>query len=111
MNTDGMTDPTPDAAAKITLWKANSPTQFHWAEWEDGEEYAFFHQGSGETLLLNALGVFLLKTISEHPVSSEELAKLAAGFFGLPMDEDLKRTINTSLFTFERKGLVLSTKS
>lgn len=106
-----MTDPAPDAAVRNALWKANSPTHFHWAEWADGEETVFFHQGSGETLLLNPLGVFLLKTICENPVSSETLTQLTAMYFGLPMDEDLTRTIKTSLFTFERKGLVLSTKS
>ena len=101
----------PDPVIRATLWRANSPNQFHWAEWRDGEESVFFHQGSGETLLLNPLGAFLLKTICNNPVSLETLAQQAAGYFDLPLDEDLTRAINTSLFTFERKGLVLSKKS
>ena len=101
----------PEPVIRTTLWKANAPTQFHWADWEDGEESVFFHQGSGETLLLNPLGVFLLKTVCDEPVSSETLSQQAAGYFDLPVDEDLTRAITTSLLTFERKGLVLSTKS
>ena len=111
MNTDGKTGHKQDAVVKKPFWKANSPTHFHWAKWENGEESAFFHQGSGETLLLNPLGVFLLKTICEDQVSSETLAQRAAEYFDLPMDGNLTRAINSSLFTFEQKGLVLSVRS
>jgi hypothetical protein len=93
------------------LWRANFPDFFLWAEWEDEEASVFFHQGSGETLLLNPLGAYLLKTICSEGISIEKLAHRTARYFDLPVDKALLGTINMSLRTFEQKGLVLSSVS
>jgi len=92
-----------------TIWNANFPDFFVWAEWKGQEPSVVFHQGSGETLLLNPLGAFLLKTVCNEPISIETLAQLTAQYFDLPLDEELTRAISMSLHTFEQKGLILST--
>ncbi|MCP3870979.1 MAG: hypothetical protein GY703_23360, partial [Gammaproteobacteria bacterium] len=55
----------PPVTTHQNLWTANEPDLFHWSEWENEEESVLFHKGSGETLLLNPLGAFLLKAVSE----------------------------------------------
>jgi hypothetical protein len=71
------------AESNIT-WKANFPDSFLWAEWEDEEASVFFHRGSGETLLLNPLGAYLLKTICSEDISEEKLAQRTVRYFDLP---------------------------
>ncbi|MCP3867841.1 MAG: hypothetical protein GY703_07050, partial [Gammaproteobacteria bacterium] len=67
--------------------------------------------GSGETLLLNPLGAFLLKAVSEKPMSIDELVQHAASFFRTTVDEELIQMVATSLYTFKAKGLVVSIAS
>lgn len=90
-----------------TTWTANFPECFLWAEWETEELSVFFHEGSGETLLLNPLGALILKAIGNGEASTDMLARLAARNFDLPLDEKLLSTIQMALHTFEQKGLVL----
>ncbi len=94
-----------------TTWKANFPDLFLWAEWEEEAASVLFHEGSGETLLLNPLGAFLLKTICSGKISTENLVQHTARYFDLPQDEALRETIRASLHTFELKGLILSLPS
>ena len=87
------------------------PDYFLWAEWEDEEASVFFHEGSGETLLLGPLGAFILKIIGNEPVSTEKLYQLTARNFDLGLDEELTDAVRMSLHTFEQKGLIRSTDS
>ncbi len=91
-------------------WKVNIPEYLLWAEWDNEEETGVFHPGSGDTLLLNPLGAFLLKSIQMENRSTPALIHLAAQHFNLPEDSELTRAINTSLRTFERIGLILPAK-
>ncbi len=91
-------------------WKVNIPEYLLWAEWADEEETAVFHPGSGDTLLLNPLGAFLLQTIQTENRSTPTLIHLAAQHFNLSEDSETARTINTSLRTFERMGLISPAK-
>ena len=93
--------------ATATLWKANFPELFSWAEWDDEEASVLFHQGSGETLLLNPLGAFLLKTVCHQSATIDTLTQLSGRYFDLPLDDELNKAIRTSLHTFEQKGLVV----
>lgn len=95
-----------EAGPGDSLWEANFPAFFHWAAWQDEDESVFYHQGSGETLLLSPLGAFLLKMIATGPTSVEKLALSAAHHFDLPLDNELTTVIATSLQTFAQKGLV-----
>lgn len=90
------------------IWRVDFPDFFHWAEWQDEEESVFYHQGSGETLLLNPLGAFVLKTVCNGEISTEKLAQQTAHYFELPMDAALIDGIDLSLRTFEQKGLIHS---
>lgn len=92
-------------------WKANFPDYFLWAEWEAEEASVYFHEGSGETLLLNPLGAFILKAVGNDAISTESLAQLTARNFDLPLDEELTGAIRMSLHTFEQKGLICSIAS
>ncbi|MCB1763505.1 MAG: hypothetical protein KDI27_10250 [Gammaproteobacteria bacterium] len=92
--------------AGTDLWRANLPGFFHWAVWDDEEEEVFYHQGSGETLLLNPLGAFILKIIGSAEISTDKLVQLAANHFKLPIDQALIDCIEMSLRTFAQKGLI-----
>jgi len=94
-----------------TTWKANFPDFFLWAEWEAEEGSVFFHEGSGETLLLNPLGAYLLKTLCSEELSTGKLAQRTARHFDLPLDDELTGAIRMNLHTFEQKGLLLPTAS
>jgi len=94
-----------------TIWKANFSECFLWAEWETEEASVFFHKGSGETLLLNPLGTFILKTLGNEEASTETLARMTSRNFNLPLDEELRGAIRMSLHTFEQKGLLLPSDS
>ena len=96
----------PGDNADATVWEANFPAYFRWADWADEEESVFFHQGSGETLLLNPLGAFLLKTIAAAPISTKALAQRAATRFDLSADQSLATAIGASLHVFAQKGLI-----
>lgn len=98
MNSDGAT---------TVEWVANAPRFWCWAEWEEEETCALFHQGSGETLLLNPLGRFVLKAVSDRPMTAQALTSLAAARFQLPEDEALAAAIGVSLASFRQRGLVL----
>ena len=102
---------TVETAPADTLWEANFPAFFHWAAWPDEDESVFFHQGSGETLLLGPLGAFLLDQIAAGPTSAKTLAQSAARRFDLPVDDELTNVIDTSLRTFADKGLVFPAPS
>lgn len=97
---------TPEPDTEAAVWKANFPAYFRWADWADEDESVFFHQGSGETLLLNPLGAFLLKTIAAEPLSAKALAQRAATRFDLSADKSLANAIGTSLNLFAQKGLI-----
>jgi len=97
--------------AATDLWRADLPDLFHWAEWEDEEESVFYHQGSGETLLLNPLGAFVLKTVCNSEISTENLALKTAHHFELPMDAALIDGVALSLRIFQQKGLIYSDTS
>lgn len=89
-----------------TIWEANFPAYFHWADWQDEGESVFFHQGSGETLLLNPLGAFLLQSIAIGPVSTEKLTLSAAHHFDFALSKELTTAIGASLHSFAQKGLI-----
>jgi len=92
----------------ISKWMLNAPQQFNWACWEDEENVVLFHEGSGDTILLNPLGEFLLKTIGDESAISADLAVLACKYFELTDAEELNQVIQQTLDSFRKMGLVIS---
>ncbi|WP_428607258.1 HPr-rel-A system PqqD family peptide chaperone [Sedimenticola sp.] len=90
------------------LWFANAPDQFCWGVWPDEEEAVLFHQGSGDTLMLNPLGEFLLKRLQIEQQTQSELAASAATYFDISNDNELAGAVYLSLLTFRSLGLVIS---
>jgi len=89
-------------------WFANAPDQFCWSNWQGEEESVLFHQGSGDTLLLNPLGEFLLKRLQIEQLTHTELTASAANYFEIDNDAGLADSIMASLHTFRSFGLVIS---
>ena len=67
-----MTAPTPDT------WTAVDGGTWHFAAWDDDAFTVFYNQGSGETLLLNALGGQVLRALRERAASVSELRETLA---------------------------------
>lgn len=89
-------------------WLANCPNQFYWAVWPDEEDVVFFHQGSGDTLLLNPLGEFLLKRLQSGRQTPSGLSAAAAGYFDVDNNKDMADAVLDSLHVFRTLGLVIS---
>ncbi len=89
-------------------WFANGPEQFCWANWPDEDEAVLFHQGSGDTLMLNPLGEYLLKRLQAEPLTHVQLAASAADYFDIDNDVQLVESTIASLRTFRSLGLVVS---
>ncbi len=89
-------------------WFANAPEQFCWAVWEDEEDVVLFHQGAGDTLMLNPLGEFLLKRLQQEQLTQIELSASAANYFDIDNDSQLSDAVAASLHTFRSLGLVIS---
>lgn len=89
-------------------WFANAPEQFCWGVWQNEENAVLFHQGSGDTLMLNPLGEFLLKRLLVAQQTQPELAACAAYYFEIENDGDLADAVLHSLITFRSLGLVVS---
>lgn len=92
--------------ARERKWTANSPEQFHWAVWDEEEDAVLFHEGSGDTLMLNPLGEFLLKELKKEIKLQGDLSLAAAVYFDLDNDDELKQVVESSLKTFHLLGLV-----
>jgi len=89
-------------------WFANGPEQFCWASWPDEDEAVLFHQGSGDTLMLNPLGEYLLKQLQVKPLNHAQLTASAADYFNIDNDDQLAQSMIDSLRTFRSLGLVVS---
>lgn len=89
-------------------WSANAPEQFCWGNWQDEDEAVLFHEGSGDTLMLNPLGEFLLKCLQSEQLTHAELSTSAADYFEIDNDSRLADSIIASLHTFRSLGLVIS---
>ncbi len=89
-------------------WLANSPDQFCWSVWQDEEEAVLFHQGSGDTLMLNPLGEYLLKQLQLERHTQSELTATAAQYFEIDNNSELADAVGVSLRTFQSLGLVIS---
>jgi PqqD family protein of HPr-rel-A system len=82
------------------------PECFHWASWENSEESVLFHAASGDTIIVNQLGEFLLKTIINHESSTHQLAEAAAKSFGFELDDEWISMIYQHLISLEKPGLI-----
>lgn len=89
-------------------WLANGPDQFCWGVWQDEEDAVLFHQGSGDTLMLNPLGEYLLKQLQLGRQTQSELAATAARYFEIDNNSELAEAIGVSLLAFRSLGLVIS---
>lgn len=98
-----------DRAEKMERrWFANAPDQFCWSIWPDEEEAVLFHQGSGDTLMLNPLAEFLLKRLQLESQTPSELTRSAADYFEIDANSELADAVHHSLLTFRSLGLVIS---
>jgi PqqD family protein of HPr-rel-A system len=89
-------------------WRANSPDQFCWGIWQDEEDAVLFHQGSGDTLMLNPLGEYLLRQLQSDDQTQPQLVTGAAKFFELDSNNELTDAVAVSMHTFQLLGLVMS---
>jgi len=91
-------------------WMLNFPDQFHWASWSDADSVVLFHEGSGDTVLLSPLGEYVLKQLEQLPLSHTELVSAVGGFFNIEEDLDLVNSIESTLRSFRKMGLIVSVK-
>jgi len=89
-------------------WQANCPDQFCWGVWQDEEDAVLFHQGSGDTLMLNHLGEYLLRQLQLSDHTQSQLVADAAQFFELDNNTELADAVAVSMHTFRSLGLVIS---
>ena len=70
----------PDAAGE-PQWRVVPGSRFRWREW-DGE-FVLYHENSGDTHRLNALGARALAMLGASPVGTAELSERLAHDFDL----------------------------
>lgn len=90
-----------------TQWIVNGPESFHWAVWDDEEDAVLFHQGSGDTLLVNPLAELILRELQKNPKSKADIALAASRYFDIENDEKLESSIRSTLNAFRTLGLVI----
>jgi PqqD family protein of HPr-rel-A system len=87
-------------------WRVPSDSVFHWRNWDD--EFVVYHENSGDTHRLNALGAGALRQLCDRPCSAPELVTRLALEFGVPADASLHATVDTLLTELQDLGLVES---
>jgi PqqD family protein of HPr-rel-A system len=85
-------------------WHVPPDSVFHWRNWDD--EFVLYHENSGDTHRLNALGASALRQLCDRPCSAPELVARLALEFGVPADASLHATVDTLLTQLQDLGLV-----
>ena len=90
-------------------WHCACYNQFHLREWED--ESFLFNPASGDTHLLNALSMEILRLLNHDRLSADSLMEKLLEIFG-SVDFVLKLdTLIEYLQRFEAMGLIVSSQS
>lgn len=91
------------------IWIASFPEGFYWPDCNDShDEFIFYHLASGELLIINKLGKFLLDSIYKQAYMEKELVLLVCQYFEIDCDNDISNAIHSTLNRFNTLGLILN---
>jgi PqqD family protein of HPr-rel-A system len=85
-------------------WRVPPDSVFHWREWD--AEYVVYHENSGDTHRLNAVGARALKCLIDRPMAVPELTGRVADELGLARSADFSATIDDLLARLRDLGLI-----
>ncbi len=98
-----------DGSLQQKTWHSPCYHHFRMREWED--ESFLFSPATGDTHVLNALSIEILKLLSQRRLSADELANELPEAFG-SIEPSLKRDhLNEYLEQFEAIGLIVFSES
>ena len=88
---------------------ASFPNGFYWPDYnKHQEEFVFYHQASGELLIINILGKFILDTLYKQAHSEKALELLTCQFFEIKCDDDITSAIHSTLGQFNTLGIIMN---
>lgn len=85
------------------VWQAADPASLHVRQW--GDEWAVFHETTGQTHLLNPLAVALYRQLQEGGGPEEKVVNGALRALGCDGDRDLASLARQTLHHLEHIGL------
>ena len=86
-------------------WVLNPDCRLYRRHWE--QDYLLFNAASGQTHLLNEIGIQTLDWLAETPLSAGELVSSLVAEFDLQEDDQLHDYISQTLTAFDELGLVV----
>ena len=86
-------------------WQVVPGSSFRWRQWD--EEHVLYHENSGDTHRLNALGARALELL-ETPATADELARRLAARLTVAPDEAFASVVGKLVLHFRELGLVES---
>jgi PqqD family protein of HPr-rel-A system len=84
-------------------WRVLPNSVLHWREWDS--EFVVYHENSGDTHRLNAVGACALQRLSEQPLTAMALVSRLSGQFELS-GPDLAAVVDDLLARFHDLGLI-----
>ncbi len=84
-------------------WQVPRDSVLHWREWDS--EFVVFHENSGDTHRLNAVGACALRHLSERSMTAPALVDRLSGQFELSAP-DLTAAVDDLLARFHELGLI-----
>ncbi|MEO7190119.1 MAG: HPr-rel-A system PqqD family peptide chaperone [Vicinamibacterales bacterium] len=84
-------------------WRLTPGSIFHWREWD--HEFVVYHENSGDTHRLNAIGAAALRRLTAGPAQSEDLAREIADELSRP-PLDVAQAIDELIARLHDIGLI-----
>jgi PqqD family protein of HPr-rel-A system len=90
-------------------WSSVDPARRVLREWPDEDQSVVYDTASGDTHLVEALGVEVLQLLDAAPRTAPEMASALAGLFDTPNPIAIVEYITATLQQLQDAGLVAST--
>ena len=88
----------------LPIWRVPSPLALHWREWDS--EFIVYHEQSGDTHRLNAVGAASLRLLTLTPLTEAQLLTALSTDLSLTPDPALAHTIHDLLGQLSDLGLI-----
>ena len=90
-------------------WMASFPDGFYWPDSNDKQdEFIFYHHASGELLIINKLGKFILELIYKQAYIEQDIVLMVCQSFDIECDKDISNAVYSTLHKFKTLGLLLT---
>ena len=86
------------------IWRIPPSFTLHWRQWDS--ELIVYHEQSGDTHRLNAIGAAALKLLADRPLTEPQLVGELSAALAVAADQDLSSTIHDLLLRLSNLGLI-----